>query len=68
MAGGGGVGDGEEEKRIVEDRVYFISTNLGGDVVGAEEDGEEDHENDGAAASPRQDLPIRVTLGTRNYL
>lgn len=43
MVGGGGVGGGGEEIRIEEDRVYFISTDLGNDVVGAEEDGEEDH-------------------------
>ena len=37
MAIRGGVGDGEEEIRIGGDRLYFISTYLGGGGGGAEE-------------------------------
>jgi hypothetical protein len=54
MASGGGVGDGEEEIRI-GDRVYFITTYLGGGGVGAEE-GHGDH--DGG----REDFPLREAL------
>jgi hypothetical protein len=54
MASGGGVRDGEEEIHI-GDRVYFISTYLGGGGVGAEE-GHGDH--DGG----REDFPLRETL------
>jgi hypothetical protein len=62
MAGGGGVRDGEGEIRIAEDRVYFLSTDLGGDIVRAKED---HGDGDGGCISktglsPRE-TPIRAT-------
>jgi len=42
MIGGGGNKDGDEETCIAEDHIYFISIDLGSNIVGVEEDEEEE--------------------------
>jgi hypothetical protein len=57
----GGCGSGDEGEEIHEERIYFITTNLGVDDVGGEEEAVEDHSDSNNDGDGDGDCKTRLT-------
>ena len=68
MAGGSGSGDVGEEVREEDERIYFISTDLGSCTVDDEEDLGDGSGNNKAGLSPRRDThPYNLQVLATDY-